>query len=151
MKTLKIKIPEGYEVENFNKETGEVSFCEKPKDVTERIKSFDDVLGYHGLEKEEFEEELEYMSTDEVAYRKVKLIAEALNEGWQPDWTNSSEYKYFPWFKMGGSSGSGFAYGAYDCWHSVSSCGSRLCFKSRELAEYAGEQFGDLYKDYYLM
>ncbi|NYJ27542.1 hypothetical protein [Allomuricauda sp. ARW1Y1] len=148
MQTLKIEIPKGYEVESFDQSTGEIKFREKPKDITERIKSFDDVLGYHGLEKEEFEEELESMSTDEVAYRKVKLVAEALNEGWQPDWTNSSEYKYFPWFKMGGSSGSGFAYGDYANWNTDSYCGSRLCFKSSKLAKHAGEQFTDIYKDF---
>jgi hypothetical protein len=148
MQTLKIEIPKGYEVESFDQSTGEIKFREKPKDITERIKSFDDVLGYHGLKKEEFEEELEYMSTDEVAYRKVKLIAEALNEGWKPDWTNSSEYKYFPWFKMGGSSGSGFAFDVFDGWYTDSDCGSRLCFKSSKLAKYAGEQFTDIYKDF---
>mgnify|MGYP006418984619 CR=1 FL=1 len=86
-----------------------------------------------------------------VAHAKLVIIAEALNEGWQPDWGNSSEYKYELWFYMGGSSGSGFAYYVYDHWLTHSFCSSRLCFKSRELAEYAGEQFKDLYKDYYLM
>jgi len=69
----------------------------------------------------------------------------------EPDWGNHDQWKYEPWFDMGGSSGSGFAYFAYDLWGTGSACGSRLCFKSRELAEYAGEQFRDLYKDYYLM
>jgi hypothetical protein len=86
-----------------------------------------------------------------VAHSKLVIIAEALNEGWQPDWGNRSEYKYDPWFYMGGSSGSGFAFVDYAGWFTSSPCGSRLCFKSRELAEYAGEQFTDLYKDYYLM
>ena len=86
-----------------------------------------------------------------VAYAKLVIIVEALNEGWQPDWGNDDQWKYEPWFYMGGSSGSGFAYYFYGDWNSFSFCGSRLCFKSRELAEYAGEQFRDLYKDYYLM
>lgn len=86
-----------------------------------------------------------------VAHAKLVIIAEALNEGWQPDWASDDQWKYEPWFYMGGSSGSGFAYYGFGSWRTLSNCGSRLCFKSRELAEYAGEQFRDLYKDYYLM
>ena len=86
-----------------------------------------------------------------VAHAKLIIIAEALNEGWEPDWGNREWDKYYPWFDMGGSSGSGFAYVGYAHWDSASACGSRLCFKSRELAEYAGEQFKELYKDYFLI
>ncbi|MGB5818839.1 MAG: hypothetical protein WBG90_05090 [Saonia sp.] len=85
------------------------------------------------------------------AHAKLIIIAEALNEGWQPDWGNGKWDKYFPWFNMGGSSGSGFSYHACGRGHSTSYCGSRLCFKSSELAKYAGNQFLHLYKDYYLM
>ncbi|UOY07740.1 hypothetical protein L0P88_04115 [Muricauda sp. SCSIO 64092] len=121
------------------------------KDIKERIKSFDDVLEYHQLDKQEFEVECAALSKDEVAYRKLKLIVKALNEGWTPDWGNSNQYKYQPWFNMGGSSGSGFAYLGYGIWHSYSYVGSRLCFKSRELARYAGEQFTDIYKDFFII
>ena len=138
MKTLKIEIPKGFEVESFDQNTGQIKFKEKPKDITERIKSFDDVLKHLEIVPVDFAKQCDRLAPDEVAYRKVKLIAEALNEGWKPDWTNSSEYKYLPWFKMGGSSGSGFAYNDYDNWNTDSTCGSRLCFKSIELARYAG-------------
>jgi hypothetical protein len=149
MKTLKIKIPDGYEVENFDKETGEVSFCEKPKKVTDRIKTFDDVLKELDIDPAKFLMQCDGLSTDEVAYRKVKLIVQALNEGWTPDWTDGQWNKYYPWFYMGGSSGSGFAYDDYGAWDTYSSCGSRLCFKSSELAKYAGQQFTDIYKDFF--
>ena len=46
-----------------------------------------------------------------VSHAKLVIIAEALNEGWQPDWNDSGEWKYYPWFRM--SSGSGLAY--YGC------------------------------------
>lgn len=84
-----------------------------------------------------------------IAHAKLVIIAEALNEGWKPDWKNSSEWKYYPWFRM--SSGSGLAFGDYgnDCSHSR--VGSRLCFRSSELAEYAGKRFKDLYEDYFLL
>ena len=51
---------------------------------------------------------------------------------------------------MGSSSGVGFAYGHFDCWLTLSPVGSRLCFETREQAKYAGKQFEDLYKDYFV-
>ena len=125
------------------------------KKMKNKIKTFEDACTALGLDSKkvvpDFSMYPEKHQKAIVAHAKLIIIAEALNEGWQPDWGNSSEYKYEPWFYMGGSSGSGFACHDFGLWLSHSSCGSRLCFKSRELAEYAGEQFSDLYKDYYLM
>ncbi|MGB5818840.1 MAG: hypothetical protein WBG90_05095 [Saonia sp.] len=118
------------------------------KEVTDRIKTFDDVLDELEISKEEFTNAASVLESDEVAYRKVKLIAEALNEGWLPDWTDSNQYKYLPWFNMGGSSGSGFSFYGCGCWRTFSVCGSRLCFKSSELASYAGKQFEKIYKEF---
>ena len=83
-----------------------------------------------------------------IANYKLIKIAEALNEGWKPDWENYNERKYYPWFSMDTPSGFGFSYS--HCDHSLSSSGvgSRLCFKSSELAEYAGKQFEAIYNDY---
>ena len=148
METLKIEIPKGYEVQSFNEKTGEIKFRKKPKEVTERIKDFKDVLDEHGLTIGEFTKSCLGLSDDEIAYRKIKLIAESLNEGWEPDWGDSNQYKYYPWFDMGSSSGSGFAFDVYDYWCSDSYCGSRLCFKTSKLARYAGEQFTDIYKEF---
>lgn len=50
MKTLKIEIPEGFEVDTFDQQSGEIRFREKPKDVKERIKTVADVLADNGLE-----------------------------------------------------------------------------------------------------
>jgi hypothetical protein len=85
-----------------------------------------------------------------IAHYKLVIIAQALNKGWTPDWNNYNEYKYYPWFWMEKTQGNleGFACSGvgYDC--AYSSVGSRLCFKTREIAEYAGKQFIDLYKAY---
>jgi hypothetical protein len=83
------------------------------------------------------------------AHYKLIIIAEALNEGWQPDWTDWDQYKYFPWFEFRRSAGFGFSFGACPgLAHAHSDVGSRLCFKTRDLAKYAGKQFEDLYRDY---
>lgn len=107
--------------------------------ITDRIKTPEDaytVLGYKSV--------LFSGPNDEIAYQKLKLIAQALNEGWKPDLGNDNEPKYYPWFNFKG----GFSYyGAY-CSCTGSHVGSRLCFKSRELAEYAGKQFISIYKDF---
>jgi hypothetical protein len=148
MKTLKIEIPIGFEIDNFDIKTGEIKFKETPKDIKERIKTFADVLNHLNIDEDDFDDENEGLQIDEIAYKKVKLIVKVLNEGWIPDWMDS-EYKYFPWFDMkGSSSGSGFSFCDCGDWGTYSSVGSRLCFKSRELAEYAGKQFTEIYKQY---
>ena len=114
------------------------------KDVTERIKTFDDVLSELGIIKAGFDLSLSTLESDEVAYRKLKLIAKALNEGWTPNW-NDSNWKYWPYFSL---SGSRFSYFGYADDGSYSGVGSRLCFKTSALAKYAGETFTDIYKDF---
>ena len=87
---------------------------------------------------------------DEIAYVKLKLIAKALNEGWTPDWSNGEWDKWYPWFKMDDSSSAGrFPFHDAVSRYSSSIVSSRLCFKSKDLATYAGTQFLDIYKDFF--
>jgi len=85
-----------------------------------------------------------------VDHAKLVIIAKAINGDWVPDWTDYDQYKYYPWFEMGSSSGVGFAYGDYATWLTGSRVGSRLCFETREKAEFAGKQFEELYKSYFV-
>lgn len=117
------------------------------KNITERVKTFDDALVVLGLNKEKFDDSIKDLSKDEVAYKKLKIINKALNEGWTPNWDDSDEYKYYPWFKKVGS-GAGFSYYDYFFDYSYSLVGSSLVFKSSELAKYAGQQFIDIYNDF---
>ena len=84
------------------------------------------------------------------AYLQLIIITRALNEGWEPDWTNGREYKYIPWFNNY-QSGSGLSFDAADLWITRTHVGSRLCFKSEELAEYAGRHFLNIYNKYLLI
>ena len=77
----------------------------RPKNIMERIKTFDDAfkeLGeHHPLVKEYhkrhlFLEDDSDISSDLVAYLKLRIITAALNEGWTPQFTED-EYRYFPW------------------------------------------------------
>ena len=81
------------------------------------------------------------------AYIELQIITKALNEGWKPNWSNQSEYKYYPWFDLRGRSFVFYYVTVYFC-NTFTGGASRLCFKSRELAEYAGRTFINLYKDY---
>ena|SRR3990167_121253 len=148
MKSLQINIPNGFEVDKFDTKTGEITFKEKPKCIMQRIKTIEDVLKYHNIEKDDFEADYKGLPEDVKAYRLLVLIASALNEGWTPDWNNSNEYKYQVYFTMGSS---GFRCHDCDGWHAGSYVGSRLCFKTAELAKYASTQFTDIYSNYFLI
>ena len=116
--------------------------------ITDKVKSFEDACLLVG----EDPNHPKWHSEDPtdlpfIDFRKCTVIAKALNEGWLPDWNNSNEYKYYPWFDMR-SSGGGFSFYDYGYDYSFSGVGSRLCFKSAELAEYAGKHFLDLYKSW---
>jgi hypothetical protein len=49
-----------------------------------------------------------------IAHYKLVIIAQALNEGWKPNWSDYNQYKYYPWFDV--RSGSGLSYDDYGCW-----------------------------------
>ena len=114
--------------------------CDEKKNITERVKSFEDACCITGF----IPTFSKWDTKDEIAFKKLKVIARALNEGWVPNWKNENEYKYAPYFRM---LPFGFDDSYYDIWSTYSYVGSRLCYKTKELAEYAGKQFEPLYKD----
>lgn len=143
---IPVTIPKGYEFDKFDVKKSEIVLREQAKH--ERIKTIADVLEDCGLTQESFDQQCAGLESDEIGYRLAKLITKSLNDGWAPNWDNDNEVKYVPWFYMGGSAG--FRY--HDCggWFSYSNVGSRLCFKSSDLAEYAGKQFTEVYKQFML-
>ncbi len=123
-----------------------------PKDITLRVKTYADACAVLGVEpvNDEVLAKLGF-TKDEIAYRKLKTIAEALNEGWVADFSDSSTYKYWPWFVYSGASaGLSYAYSHCTASYTTADIGSRLCYKTRKLAAYAGSQFIDLYNDFLL-
>lgn len=112
-----------------------------------KIKTFEDAckkLGVNPLSLPDVSMIPEKHRNYTIANYKLVTIVEALNDGWEPNWDNNDEYKYAPFFTM---SGSGFSCHAYVDVCSISFLGSRLCYKNREIAIYAGEQFKYLYKE----
>jgi hypothetical protein len=90
-----------------------------------------------------------------AAHSKLIIIAEAVNEGWTPNWSDTDEYKYelFPDIEEDSSKPSGFglSYYDYDDWATYTTVGSRLCFQSREKAKHTFETFKELFEDYLLI
>lgn len=119
----------------------------KNQDVRDSIKTFEDALAETGRpDIPAFSDLPEDMRSYFIAQYKMSVIIEALNEGWVPDWNNSNEYKWRIWFRMSPSAVS-FDYSDCDDGCSLAGSGSRLCFKSEELAIYCAKQFLDIWRD----
>lgn len=88
-----------------------------------------------------------------IAYNRLCTIAQAWNkaDGFEPDFSNTSQYKYFPWFEYSRGA-AGFVLEDIGCAASLvrANFGSRLCFMTRERAEQFGKQFIDLWNDVFL-
>lgn len=122
----------------------------RPKDIKERIKTFEDACAELGVKPEDYLVNNHPDAKGLNALAKLTIISKALNEEWEPDWSNENEYKYYPYFKFKKGK---LAFSYSDCyyWRTLTLVCSRLSYKSPELAIYAGEQFADIYNDFLLM
>ena len=145
------------------------------KDITKRIKTFEDACEALGNEHPYVKE---YLSTvninitqDLISYLQLRIITEALNEGWRPTF-DKGEYRYYPWFfsytkeeydeldedekkkcrippKLNNHDDVNgyleYVYAGFAGSYSYSNGGVRLTFKTKELAKYCGEQFIDIW------
>lgn len=153
----------------------------QPKDIKERVKTFEDAVAILGDEhplvaqfraiENSFEEVGNNLHL--FAYARLVIIAAALNEGWKPTF-DKDEWRYYPWFYIytqkeyekldedekkscrvplrsvnyafaGG--GLVYAYAVHAGSNSSTYYGVRLVFKARELAEYCGKQFINIWAD----
>lgn len=146
--------------------------------IQERVKTFDDAyneLGEdHPLCKEYRSIKYGYadFGKDMIAYAKLRIITAALNEGWEPQFTEG-ERRWYGWYDLiskedydalsdedksrcvGRSYNDAYAYGGLvysnasaASWYSFTSSSSRLAFKSEKLAAYAAQQFIEIYADF---
>lgn len=143
--------------------------------VTERIKTFEDaceVLGNNHPFIQAYkcwENDGVNNQTDIDAYLKLRIICAALNEGWEPQFTED-EWRYYPWFWLYTQDEINdmnedektdrrlMSTGDYQTGYAGLACavsndapsfapthiGSRLCLKSDTLAVYCGKQFIDV-------
>ena len=111
------------------------------------IKTFEDACEALGLAPKN-----EVSANDDKhikAYKMLIIIFKAVNNGWTPDWTNSNECKYYPWFKVI-LSGAGLSFSYYGCTGTDTFVGHRLCTNKSEKAVFLGTQFREIYEDYLL-
>jgi len=146
MKTFKIEVPEGFEIDKVNSTFENIVFKAVVKDITEIIKTDCDILNYLGESDEEVREyrklESAQVKDSFLNYQLGICLAKVLNQGHVFDWKNTNEYKYFIYMAMrDGSLGSGTW-----CYNSYYS--ARLCFKNLNTANYAKKQFSHIYKSY---
>lgn len=123
------------------------------EEITDRVKTYEDACKVLGVEPiNEQNAKAQGFRSDEIARRKLETIAAALNEGWKPDWNNTDQYKYYPYFyiqenaKGKGSAGLSYAITYAAATDTYATIGSRLCFYASRLARYASNQFTDLYE-----
>lgn len=151
--------------------------------VTERIKTLDDavselgednpaVKAYRSIKYGYAISETDPETADIMAYAALRVIVEALNEGWKPQFTKG-EWRWYAWYDLvspeqiedmseeekcrvvGRAYSNANAYGGlvysnaiYVSANSYTYFGSRLAFKNEELAEYAAKQFGEIFADF---
>lgn len=118
----------------------------------ETVKTYEDACEVLGVEPmDEQAMAAAGFRPDEIARRKLETITAALNDGWKPDWNNTSQAKWVPWFYIEpnqeeGATTAGLASAPYRVPASTSAYfGSRLCFKDARVARYAAQQFTELY------
>lgn len=171
-KKLEIEIPEGKTAVWRN---GILTLIDEPeKDVRKRIKTFEDACHEIGIDAEAWNRDKISLGLepDVLAFLKLRIIVKALNEGWEPRFTED-ECRYYPWFilytgeeynkldeeeksrvvyrsyysavALGGVS---CVYASYVSSYSNAAIGVRLAFKTSELAAYCGRQFLDIWADF---
>ncbi|QBQ41106.1 hypothetical protein E2P86_08035 [Sphingobacterium psychroaquaticum] len=111
------------------------------------IKTFEDACIVVGIDHLKFSETNKNLSPDTYAYEQLKVISKALNGGNHMDYTDTGVTKYYPYFNSVGSS-SGFSYCDYSFGFTLSAVGSRLTYRTSDIAKYAGNQFLDIYNKY---
>lgn len=116
------------------------------------IKTFEDACYKVGVKPTDLPEvsmlPLEFQKAIINCY-KLYIIFKAVNNGWTPDWNNSNQYKYYPYFRVL-SSFLDFDVAFYECGSAYSVVGSRLCCETSDKAKYIGQQFENEYKEFLL-
>lgn len=149
-----------------------------PKNIIERVKTFEDavaILGKYNKAVIDYYALSNMNCADDIlAFAKLKIITEVLNEGWKPTF-DEKEWRHYAWFYI-------YTKAEYDildddkkeaCYPiihssnvsdiscdisyisgrrvstaSYSYCGSMLALKTQELAYYCANQFIDIWADF---
>jgi len=137
-------MPLGFLITKYQKK-----IMEKGTNIIEQIKEYEDACTY--LKKDPVNEKALLaagLTVKQIAGIKLEDITLALNEGIPTD-IYSGKNRYYPWFwTYKGPSAFAFGDSCYDHSHANAGSGSRLSYHKREVSDYSGEQFLELWKEY---
>ena len=118
-------------------------FFKIPLDIRSKVNSFLDACSVLNINPNTVYSERD--DKIDKAFKRLKIMVKALNEGWYPNWENEKEYKWINFFQMKG----GFSYWrTYNC-STFTNVPSALCLKNNELALHLIEIAIEDYKEYY--
>lgn len=90
-----------------------------------------------------------------IAFTKLIIITAAINDNREPNFNDSSERKYYPWYwiKADDKHSGGFAFFDSCCVYAITYAylGSRLCFFDEASTKFAINQFEKIYLDFLLI
>lgn len=118
------------------------------------IKTFEDACLDQGVDSthSKFQYEVPINPDDEIdnsgpAFERLKVIRNALLGNKKLVWGLNTPVKYFSYFNLSKSKGSGFCDSSSYCWYDFSFASARLALDTKEKALYFGKQFeSDWYK-----
>lgn len=117
--------------------------------ITDIIKSLDDIYTYLDINRElviPFKNPSTKQERSINAMFDIQNISKVLNNSWTPNWEDTNEYKYYPYFKK--QELSGWLVVIY-CYVSYNAgLGFGCYFKTEKLALFAGKTFLETYIDY---
>jgi hypothetical protein len=138
---------------HFKRKINDLTVKIKNENITHKIRTLNDAINVLGKNDVEV---INYkiikntkISQHLKSYLELVIITKALNEGWEPDWNNSNQKKWYNWFKYD-SSTSRFVFHAtyYVGWSANTHGSSRLCYREKSLAAFAANRFPQIYNDY---
>ena len=111
------------------------------KDITEIVKKESDAQYIYNTKCKKFGDQMFYKLSENDnnyidAFISALVISKALNEGWEPDWNNTSQKKYTVSYNSSTHT--------YCTCHYYYCNSSLIFFKSEKLAEYFINQFPDI-------
>lgn len=107
-------------------------------------KSFCNKSGMRFLTASDFNNFPSWMVRKQLAQAKIQQFENYFNEGWDKNWANQSQKKYYPFFTLNGYGGLLF-YGCL-CYGSFF-FGIAGFYKDEEIATFVGKTFIDVYSD----
>ncbi len=129
------------------------------------IKSLQDACKHQGIDHDKIVADLqgllsypEDLRGNMIGNALMLIVAKSINQldnNYVPNWNDHNEWKYWPWFKIQASnqipSGFGFSDTSYASTYARAYCGSRLCFRTSEIALYVAKTFIEIYKQIILI